>query len=232
MNEVMNTNIFVVFTLTLTLGLSYFYTELREFYSPTKGLTREVRALENKISEEKFKHQLTSYEFEDFRNYVATILPKAIEDKHSDEKSYPLRSLASVVQKQTNEKLNVEKAHLIFEEAKRMFRTEKYEIASKSLTVLVKNHPYSAHLPEAMFLLVESHFQMHEYDRCVYWANQMIELYPENELTGYSMIRLGKIFEHQDRHEEAMDLYKTVIKSFPQRDLASIANSALSAEQL
>lgn len=232
MSEVMNTNVFVVFTLTLTLSLSYFYTQLREHFSPTKNLRMQVHALEKKVGEEKFKTQLAHYEFEDFRNYVATILPKEIEKKHSDEKSFPLRSLASVVQKQTNEKLNIEKAHIAFESAKKLFRDQKYESSVKAFEALVKNHPYSAYLPEAMFLLVESHYQLHEYDNCVRWANQMIELYPENELTGYSMIRLGKIFEYQDRHEEAMDIYKTVIKSFPQRGLASLANAALSAEQL
>ncbi len=230
----MNTNVFVVFTLSLTLAFSYFYTELREFYSPTKGLRAEVHALEHKVQEEKFKQLVLSYEFFDFRDYVATLLPKAIREKGGEEteKSYPLRSLASVVQKQTNEKLSVEKAKMIFESAKKLFRDQKFEDASKSLTALIKNHPYSAYLPEAMFLLVESHFQLRQYDRCIPWVNQMIEIYPENELTGYAMVRLGKIFEHQDRHEEAMDIYKTIIKSFPQRDLAGVADNALRAEQL
>jgi TolA-binding protein len=228
----MNTNVFVVFTLSLTLAFSYFYTALREYYSPTKELRAEVRALENKVQDERFKNELVEHEITDFRNYVATLLPSAIKAKGDGEKSYPLRSLASVVQKHTNEKLNIETAKLAFESAKKLFRDQKFELATKALNAVVKNHPYSAYLPEAMFLLVESHFQLRENDRSVYWANQMIELYPENELTGYAMIRLGKIFEQQERHEEAMEIYKTVLKSFPQRDLASVADHALRAEQL
>jgi TolA-binding protein len=230
----MNTNVFVVFSLCITLGLSYLYTELREFYSPAKRLSSEVHALEEKIREERFKRLLLSYEFQDFRNEVATVLPKAIRENGGDEaeKTFPMRSLASVVQSRSNENLNIEKARIIFSKAKKYFRDKKYSEASSAFANLIKSHPYSADLPEAMFLLVESQYQLHHLDICISWINQMIELYPDNELTGYAMVRLGKIFESQERHEEALDIYRTVLKSFPQRELAAAADNALRTEQL
>jgi TolA-binding protein len=228
----MNTNILVVFILTLTLGMSYLYTSLREFYSPTKDLRHQVAALDEKVKTERFKHLVDSYEFAEFRNYVATILPEAIKEKGDGEKSFQLRSLASVVQNQSNENLAVEQAQMAFDTAKKYFREQKFEDSNRLFALMIKSHPYSAHVPEAMFLMVEGYFQLHQYDQALTAANKMIEVYPDNELTGYAMVRLGKIYEYQDRHEEAMDIYKTVIKSFPQRSLASVAENALRSEQL
>jgi len=228
----MNTNVLVVFILTLTLAESYFYACLRDFYSPAKNLRVQVSQLEDKVKSERLKHLVDSYEFAEFRNYVATILPNAIKEKGEGEKSFKLRSLASVVQNGSNEALAIEKAHMAFDTAKKYFREGKFEESNKLFALLIKNHPYSAYLPEAMFLLVEANFQLHQYDQCLVWGNKMIEVYPENELTGYAMVRLGKIYEYQDRHEEAMDIYKTVIKSFPNRGLASVAENALRSEQL
>src|SRR5665213_3128106 len=135
----MNTNVLVVFILTLTLGVTYFYTSLREFYSPTKSLRQEVSRLEDKVKAERFKHLLTSYAFADFRNYVATVLPKAIQEKGEGEKSFKLRSLASVVQNQTNENLSIERASMAFDTAKKLFREQKLEESNKLFALLIKN---------------------------------------------------------------------------------------------
>ena len=60
----------------------------------------------------------------------------------------------------------------------------------------------------------------------------MIELFPTHELTGFAMVRLGRIFEAQKRAEEAVDIYKTVLRSFPQRDVASQAKASLKGIEL
>ena len=233
----MNTNLFLVYILTLTSAITYFYVEAREYFSPVKHLSKKISHLENKLQEEKFKNLLTSYEFHDFRAYVGTLIPKALEEtgyqkKFNQEKSYPIRSLASVTQKRTNENLAVSRANLVFEEGKKYFREQKYEAAVNSFKNLVEKHPYSAHVPESMFLLVESHFVLRNYDQSVYYANKMLDIYPDSELTGYALVRLGKVYEFQDRYTDAIDIYKTVIKSFPDRGIASLAENSLQAIEL
>lgn len=228
----MNTNVFVVYILTLACGATYFYARVKEHFNPLVSYQKKVEHLEKKVKDERFQHLLTSYEFHDFRAYVGTILPSAIEEKGPGEKSYPLRTLASVVQKQNNEKVALSRAKNIFEEGKTLFRGKQYESAINSFRVLLKNHPYSPHVPEALFLLVESYFVQRQYDSCITYANQMLDIYPENELTAYALMRLGKIYEFQDRHDDAIEIYKTVLKVFPQRGIASLASGALRAVEL
>jgi hypothetical protein len=38
---------------------------------------------------------------------------------------------------------------------------------------------------------------------------------------------LGRVYELQNRSEEAVDIYKTVLRSYPQRDVASQAKASL-----
>ena len=65
------------------------------------------------------------------------------------------------------------------------------------------------HIPEAMFLLVEGHFVTQEFDQCVYYLNRMLDLYPEHDLTGYAMVRMGQVYVRQERLEDAIEIYKT-----------------------
>jgi TolA-binding protein len=41
------------------------------------------------------------------------------------------------------------------------------------------------------------------------------------------MVRLGRIYEIENRNEEAVDIYRTVLRSFPQKDVAAQAKSSL-----
>lgn len=223
---------FVVYILAITYGMTLFYAELREYYNPLDAFKEKVAHLEKRVKEERFSHLITSYEFQDFRAHVGTLLPEAIKKKGEGELSYPLRTLASVVQKHTNESLMITRAKAVFEEGKKLFRQKKYDEAIVSFSILIKKHPYSAHIPEAMFLLIESNFIMRRYDQCVDYANKMLDIYPESELTGYALLRLGKVYEIQERYEDAIEIYKTVIKSFPSRNLASVAASQLRAVEL
>ncbi len=234
--QVMSTNMFVVYILAITYGMTLFYTKAREHFTPVDAYKEKIVHLEHKVKEERVKHMLTSYEFQDFRSHVGSILPEAIKKRDVDfknsEKSFPLRTLASVTQRQPSNPLAFTRAKNIFEEGKRLFRDKKYEEAATSFTLLVKKHPYSAYIPEAMFLSIESNFILRRYDQCIEHANRMLDLYPDSELTGYALLRLGKIYEQQERHEEAIEIYKTVVKSFPFRDLASLATQQLRAIEL
>jgi len=56
---------------------------------------------------------------------------------------------------------------------------------------------------------------------------RMIDLFPGHEVSGFSMIRLGKIMESRGRASDAIDIYKTVLRTFPQREVASQAKASL-----
>jgi TolA-binding protein len=226
----MKNSVFLSFSLILTSAIAYFYGEVRYYFNRPEIYVSQINELKHEISAEKFRRQLASYEFQDFREYVATLLPNQI--KTQDAKSYQMRSLASVVQKSSNEPLMVQRAREMFERGKALFRDKKYTESNKTFVQLLRDHPYSAQVPEAMFLLVEGYFQLQEYDQVIAYANKMVDLYPELEVTGYALLRAGKVYETQERHDEAMSIYQTVMRSFPSRGLASIAQDALREIQL
>jgi hypothetical protein len=60
----------------------------------------------------------------------------------------------------------------------------------------------------------------------------MVTVYPENELTGYALMRLGKIFEIQNRLEDAGDIYRAVLANFKQPALQKQASANLKAVEL
>lgn len=228
----MNTQFFVAYILILTIGFTSFYAEVREFYTPVKMYQNKISSLELKIKKERFEHLLTSYEFIDFRTHVATLLPEKIKEKGPGEKSYQLRNLASVVQKSENDNISIIRGHRLFEDGKKFFRQKKYSEAVKAFSVLITRHSYSAHVPEALFLLAEASYVLRDYEDCNLYVNKLIDLFPDNELTGYAMIRLGKVFEEQQRFDNAIEIYQTVIKSFPKRNVASVANQSLKEVEL
>lgn len=221
----MKTSVFLSFSLILTSAIVYFYGEVRYYFNRPDIYLSQIKNLRQEVAREKFRHQLTSYEFAEFRQYVATLLPDAVKTK--DEKNYPLRSLASVVQKGKNESLLAQRAKDLFERGKAEFRDKKYTLSNRTFMQLLRDHPYSAHIPEAMFLIVEGSYQLQEYDQVISTVNKMVDLYPELELTGYALLRAGKVYEAQERHDEAISIYQTVMRSFPNRGLASLAQDSL-----
>jgi TolA-binding protein len=228
----MKSSLFLSYCLILTSGIVYLQSEVRSHFARPDRYISEISHLKEKVKEEKFRNEMALHEFLEFKQYVATLLPAAVKEKGPGEASYKLRSLASVVQKPTSTSLVEMKALDLFEKGKVSFRDKKYPEAAKIFGQLIKNHPYSAQIPEALFFSVESYYQLQEYDQVVQNVNKMVDLYPELELTGYALLRVAKVFENQDRHDEAVLFYETVIKTFPQREIASTAESALRAIEL
>ena len=60
----------------------------------------------------------------------------------------------------------------------------------------------------------------------------MIRLYPESELTGFALLRLGKIYEGRDRIEDAAEIYRSVAFNFTQAELKRQAEASLKAVEL
>ena len=228
----MKSGFFVSFCLLLTSGLIYFDAQFRAYFSRPDVYIAEIERLQEKLKSEKFSRQIQRYEFEEFKQYVATLLPNELRDQNQKEQRYQMRSLASVVQKVQSESLLEMKAHSLFEEAKKFFRDKNYKSAIQKLNEINRRHPYFAKMPEVYFFLVESYYQTDEFDEVVTVVNKMVDLYPEFELTGYALLRAAKVFEMQDRHDEAVIFYETVMRTFPQREIASTAEASLRAIEL
>lgn len=228
----MKNNLFLSFCLLLIAGVVYSNHVFVSYFNRPEIYIAQTNELKDQVLREKFKHDLTTNDFLEFRQYVATLLPEAIEKKGQGEASYQLRSLASVVQNQKSESLVEMKARVLFEKGKTLFRDKNYIEANKVFAKLLKDHPYSAHVPEAMFFAVEGYYHAQEFDKVIDIVNKMVDVHPELEITGYALLRAAKVYELQDRHDEAILFYETVLRTFPQRAIAGTAENALRAIQL
>lgn len=229
----MKTHVFVIFCLTLTSGWLFFYQKLRVHFSGAKQYRALSANLQDQVEYEEFKNRVLKAQMFEYKQHVAALLPGAIKKKgYFKEASYPLRGLASISAKSSGEHQLVSKSRKLFLKAKAKFKSADYEAASKSFLKLNRDFSYSPYIVESYFLLSESYYQLGQLDLVVQTVGKMVDLFPENELTGYSMLRLGKIYEFQERKEDALNIYKTVLDVFPQRGIASQARQSIRSVEL
>src|SRR5205807_1939271 len=88
---------------------------------------------------------------------------------------------------------------------------------------LVIDHPENINVPQANFLLSESFFYNEQLEESVKAIDHLVTHYPETEYAGYALVRLGKIFEREERPEDAAEVYRTVIQHFEKSNAARIA---------
>lgn len=223
----MKTYVLATFTLMLTAAWTFFFSQAKSHYERPDHLEARIELLNKKIKQEKLSHLFTQYEFEDFRQYVATLLPGIIKSKPKGEAAYPYRALASVVQKQKNDSLNYISGSKIFAEAKSYFLNKNYTSAIHGFNRLIGEHSYSAHVPESLYLKLESHYQLREFTQAIDTYEKLLDLYPSSELTGLSMVRIGKIYEFENRYDDAVAMYRNAIAAFPQREVSAVAKEQL-----
>lgn len=223
---------FIIFMLFLALGATQAYTIFKKHFDHKDVFEKKISRLENQLLQEEIKRLVVQNQLSELKTDVAVVLPSALKQAPAGEKSYPLRALASVVSKKEMDHLQVRLSKRNFEGAKKLFREQRLSEAKIAFRDFIRLSPYSIHITEAYFLLSEVYFSLREFEDCLSVVENMIQLFPESELTGFAMLRMGKIFEHMDRPEDAVDLYKTVLKTFPQRGIASQAAMSLRAVDL
>lgn len=223
---------FVSLSLVLTVMWMQIYSKSREAYNGLTEAKLEIHHLREELQAQDVEASLQAEHFLEFRQHVATLMPEAVKDRGVGEEGYPLRSLASTLTKPQAEQLRKTLAKTIFEKGKEHFRKRQFAQATRSFKQLISKFGFSPNINEAYFLMAEGYFQTEEYEECVSVIQQMIELFPSHELTGFAMVRLGRVYEMQNRNEEAVDIYRTVLRSFPQRDVASQAKSSLRGMEL
>jgi len=218
---------FLCVMLVLTAGWMRVYMGAREIFNGISEYKEQISKLQDRNEEEHLAMSLDREQFMEFRQNVATLMPDVLKQKGMGEAGYPYRSLASTISRTDAEHVRLALAKTLFESGKEHFRKKEYAKAVRVFKQIIEKYGYTPYVPESYFLLSESHFQMSELEECTLTVQTMVELFPHHELTGFALIRLGRIYEMQNRSEEAVDIYKTVLRSYPQRDVASQAKASL-----
>ncbi len=203
--------VFIIFCLTLTTGILWSYTEFNGYFNSGWELKRDAKILKEKLDDSEFRVSLLQHQMKDLEQTVAGVISKE-KLKTSDtfhDLGLSLRAPASIE--------HLDFSAVTLERGKKYFSSGKYEVATKEFEKLKTQFPSSAYQVQARFFLAESLYLQHDFKKCTEVIDEMVLQYPDHELTGFILLRLGQISEHNNQIDEAQEIYRTVASHFSQK---------------
>ena len=213
-------SIFMIFCLSLTVGLIAVFSYFVQYFNNGKQYQARVAQLQKNIEQQRLSNTKLSYQLRDFQQTVAQFLPenKALQAK-LDEKN-----LASAIRMPASEQ-KLDLSSVVFERGKRFFSEKDYDRAIKEFRKISDEYPLSAFNVESRFLTAESYYLKRDYKNSLQIVDEMVTLYPDNDLTGYILLRMGQMSEVNNQYDEASEIYRTVQKNFKNDKLKAQAKS-------
>lgn len=211
---------FIVFCLCLTLGLVSAYAVFVGHFNGQKHYERTLAKLQKQIDNEKLNNSLLSYQLKDFQQTVAQVLP----DNKKILAKYELQNMASIVRTPASiESLDL--SGVYYEKAKKSFAERDYDEAIQKFYDLIEKYPLSKHSVEAHFFIAESYYLKKDFRNSLTEIDKMVTQFPQHDLTGFILLRMGQISELNNQAEEASEIYKTVLGNFENEILKKQANT-------
>jgi TolA-binding protein len=221
----MAARVMVIWILSLVLIWAGVYVFFAKYYDGRDYEKQKVASLENRLnrSYRQFaKLQLSINEYKDFM--VASGVKIDNDTKWTDTK----RMIASVVADPQYKKVpQPQPGSPLFVKAKKIFTTGDYVRTAEILDDFIQRYPDHPALPEAGYLLSECYFYLDQLESSVRMIDYVLTHFPETEFAGYGLLRLGRIFEKQERLEEAAEMYQVVIANYEKSNAAAMARRYL-----
>lgn len=211
-------SLFLIFSLCLLAGVMCAYAVFVGHFNGHDQYEARLAQLRHEVEKEKFANSMLTYQLKDFQQSVAQVLP---ENKKLQAK-YDLQNLASVVRAPASDEA-LDLSGALYEKGKNYFNNADYDKAVKEFRALLDKYPLSKHIVEARFFIAESYFLKKDFQNSLSEIDQMVTQYPQHELTGFILLRMGQISEFNNQSEEAAEIYKAVAKNFKSEDLKNQA---------
>ena len=215
-------SLFVIVCLSITVGLLWGYNEFTNYFNQGKEYQVQVHQLRRQIEKEEFKNTLLQNQLIDFKQSVAVLLPANTQIKNQIA-NYELKNFASSLRLPASES-QLDLSGVLFEKGKKLFKEQKYEKSIKEFRKILDEYPLSRYKVESHFFIAEAFFLQKDYKNSLDLIDQMLQQYPDNDLTGFVMLRMGQISELNNRLEEASEVYKTVQSHFQNEQLRAQAS--------
>jgi TolA-binding protein len=212
------------------VGLLWGYNEFNSYFNQGKEYQIQVQQLEEKLEKEEFRNVLLRNQLVDFQQSVAAVLPPNSQIKN-ELATYELKNFASGLRTPASIS-QIDLSGVIFEKGKKLFKEQKYEKSIKEFRKLLEEYPLSRFKTESHFFMAEAYFLQKDYKSSLDLIDQMVVQYPDNDLTGFIMLRMGQISELNNRVEEASEVYKTVQSHFKNEQLRQQANVLINGLQV
>ncbi len=202
--------LFCTFCLVVTMGLMESFSMFNAHFSPEVENQKRIAQLQRQVELKKLQAAELQNQIIDFQQQVALQLP-ALQRISPSSKNFQLRSLASITQAPTKQ---FDLSATLLDRGQAQFRDKNFTASAQTFHSLINQFPTSPLVIQAHFFWAESLFLSGEQQKCLDVIDQMIELYPEQELTGFIMLRMGQILQARNRGDEASEVYRAVEQNF------------------
>lgn len=222
----------ITFTsLVMTFVALLFLAEVRGTLNGAKENAELAEFWKSKVAREQLKKLIVKGKFADFKQDVALLLPKEIQKRKIEEEKQKLRDLASVIPHEGTHEITLGySAAKMLKMGKEKVRKRLFKEGVIELKRLIDKFPDSVHVVEAHYLIIESYAQQDKNINVIEWVDKMVELFPENRLTGYALLKVGSLYELDGRHEDALRIYKTIVAVYDDSKL--LAQARVAVDQL
>ncbi len=185
-------------------------------FSYDKELQSKVGLLSKKLMQEKLKSELVLARLYNFKQEVALIMG----DQKNLSNNQGLRDLASVIPHRIQENKDIALAsQSMFQAGKGAFLKGEYDNAIAKFLGTVSQFPDSSAQLEASYYLVRSFYITGNKQEALSWSEKMLKLFPDSLWTAKSMIVMAHIYTDQNRKNDALDVYQTVLNSFKEDEI-------------
>ena len=204
--------VFLIFSLSLLVGFLQVYSYFREYFSDSRDLIAEAHVLQDQIEREKLHTALVRNQLIDLQEEIAKVLPvHNISVKNTAD--YRLKELTQIIRSPASES-SIDLSSILMERGREEFKKQNFVVSAKYFQELINKYPVSSQVIEAHFLLGESLFQAGQYDRCLDVVLEMVNQFPQDDMTGYLMLRNAQILTIRKRSGEAGEIYSLVRQNF------------------
>lgn len=181
----------------LMTGLVWSYGVFKAHFAASPEASFRVENMERELASLNQEKAKLAYQFEDFRQNAAIHWPEA--------RKRDYRWPASIT---------VDLSTSLYEKGRHLFQEKKWDESLQVFTKLITDFPYSKWVTEAQYYSCEINFQVRDLKATSECVGQMVEMFPENTLTGFQLMRLGQVHEINGQNTEAAEIYRIVQTQF------------------
>lgn len=219
-----STVVFALFCMTLITGLVWTWGTFKSYFAVDPTLPIRLSKLEKEVEKQRFNNTLLTYQIKDYEELLTQVFPgdQSVLSKLAIYKKGAVeshdRQPASVDRKAVEEE---------FQKALISFKNKKFKMAANQFEDFQDKYPATEFNVKAYFFMAESYFLSKDYKKSMDLIDQMVTQYPDDELTGYILLRMGQMSEVNNQTEEAREVYKVVVRNFKSPELKAQAKKML-----
>ena len=208
--------LFYVVCLVVTCLVVWVFNVFRVHFSDSNELRAEAHYLRERIESEQSQAALLKYQVEDLRQDISLAISRGDKAKIND---------LLKVNRAPSSIPTMDLSQVLLEKGKKLVSQKKYDEALFAFRKILNDYPMSPQVVQAQFLTAEVQYLKKDYRRCLESIDKMVLQWPDHELTGFILLRMGQISEMNNKSEEASEIYRTIQVNFKNAELVEQAKS-------